>query len=308
MMKPKASRLTALLLCLILLFTLGACKGKADEESTEPSANVPAANVENTLPSNEESAPPETDDATAGDSITEPTQPATDVAGQKDPTNAGKEPSKPAVSDPKAPQESQPKTVAEIVAYYNKAANKIKTDKPGYSKVNVKKQFPGTKANMGVLPIPSALLNAVLGEEKTTVKKGQSSNDIFPAAGFSWASKLTAQYFNNATCTKSGSSYKIKITLKDETNPQVGKGGYGSCMSVIDKAGAQQMIGGIATIKSITMQYHDGYIMATVDIATGRITYAELYAASKMENVETNLPGKLNADVDSKETFTNFQW
>lgn len=139
MMKPKASRLTALLLCLILLFTLGACKGKADEESTEPSANVPAANVENTLPSNEESAPPETDDATAGDSITEPTQPATDVAGQKDPTNAGKEPSKPAVSDPKAPQESQPKTVAEIVAYYNKAANKIKTDKPGYSKVNVKK-------------------------------------------------------------------------------------------------------------------------------------------------------------------------
>lgn len=54
MMKPKASRLTALLLCLILLFTLGACKGKADEESTEPSANVPAANVENTLPSNEE--------------------------------------------------------------------------------------------------------------------------------------------------------------------------------------------------------------------------------------------------------------
>ena len=85
------------------------------------------------------------------------------MAGQKDPTNAGKEPSKPAVSDPKAPQESQPKTVAEIVAYYNKAANKIKTDKPGYSKVNVKKQFPGTKANMGVLPIPSALLNAVLG-------------------------------------------------------------------------------------------------------------------------------------------------
>lgn len=149
MMKPKASRLTALLLCLILLFTLGACKGKADEESTEPSANVPAANVENTLPSNEESAPPETDDATAGDSITEPTQPATDVAGQKDPTNAGKEPSKPAVSDPKAPQESQPKTVAEIVAYYNKAANKIKTDKPGYSKGECEKAIPRHKSQHG---------------------------------------------------------------------------------------------------------------------------------------------------------------
>lgn len=59
---------------------------------------------------------------------------------------------------------------------------------------------------------------------------------------------------------------------------------------------------------TINVKKEDGYIMATVDIATGRITYAELYAASKMENVETNLPGKLNADVDSKETFTNFQW
>lgn len=308
MMKQKAFRLTALLLCLILLFTLGACKGKSDEESTSPSENAPAANSEDVLPPDDSNVPPDTADGTTNDSITQPTQPGTDAVGQKDSTNPQKEPSKPAVSDPKAPQESQPKTVAEIVAYYNKAANKIKTDKPGYNKVNVKQQFPGTKANMGILPIPSSLLNAVLGEESTTVKKGQSSNDIFPAAGFSWASKLTAQYVKSATCTKSGGSYKIKITLKDETNPQVGKGGYGSCMSVIDKAGAQKMVGGIATIKSITMQYHDGYIMATVDIATGRITYAELYAASKMENVETNLPGKLNADVDSKETFTNFQW
>lgn len=306
MMKPKASRLTALLLCLILLFTLGACKGKADEESTSPSENTPAANSEDVLPSGDGNVPPETEDGTAGDSITEPTQPATDVAGQKDSTNAQKEPGKPTTPVTQAQQESQPKTVAEIVAYYNKAANKIKTDKPGYHKVHSQNKFPGSSASLGVISI-TPFLNLILGEETIDVKKGQSSNDNFPAAGFNWASKLTAQYVKNATCTKSGSSYKIKITLKDETNPQVGKGGYGSCMSVIDKAGAQKMMGTKLTIQSITMQYHDGYIAATVDIATGRITYAELYAASKMENVKTNI-ATANLDIESKETFTNFQW
>lgn len=305
MMKPKASRLTALLLCLILLFTLGACKGKSDEESTDPSANVPAANVENTLPSNEESAPPETEDGTAGDSITEPTQPETDADGQKDPTNAGKEPDKPTTPVTQAQQDSQPKTVAEIVAYYNKAANKIKTDKPGYSKKYAMQQFPGSQATLGKANVPSWLVKLISKSETTSVKKGSSSKDIFPAAGFDWASKLTAPYVQSATCQKSGSFYKIKIVLKDETNPQIGKGGYGTCMSVIDKAGAQEMVP--LTIKSITMKYHNGYITATVDIKTGRITAAELSASCKMENMETSL-GTINADIQSTETFTNFQW
>lgn len=61
------------------------------------------------------------------------------------------------------------------------------------------------------------------------------------------------------------------------------------------------------TIKSITMKYHNGYITATVDIKTGRITAAELSASCKMENMETSL-GTINADIQSTETFTNFQW
>ena len=194
MMKPKASRLTALLLCLILLFTLGACKGKADEESTSPSENTPAANSEDVLPSGDGNVPPETEDGTAGDSITEPTQPATDVAGQKDSTNAQKEPGKPTTPVTQAQQESQPKTVAEIVAYYNKAANKIKTDKPGYSKKYAMQQFPGSQATLGKANVPSWLVKLISKSETTSVKKGSSSKDIFPAAGFDWASKLTAPY------------------------------------------------------------------------------------------------------------------
>lgn len=305
MMKQKAFRLTALLLCLILIFTLGACKGETEEVSTDPDAGNAAAGLENTSPSGE-SLPPASDMESQDAESTgaqETGGQTPDTPDDSKETNSSEKATEPVT---RAQQDSQPKSTAEIVAYYNKAANKIKTDKPGYQKVNVKNKFPGSSASLGVIPIGS-LLSLILGEETTNVKKGQSSNNTFPAAGFSWASKLTKDYVKNATCTKSGSNYNIKITLKDETNPQIGKGGYGSCMSVIDKAGAQEMMGKALTIQSITMQYHDGYISATIDIATGRIIYAELYAASKMENVKTNL-GTANLDIDSKETFTNFQW
>lgn len=302
-MKQHAFRLAALLLCLALVFSLGACGGDPQEESTNPSADESInSSVENTLPAGESQTQPDETDTQA----TQSTEPSETAGEQKESITAAEQAGSKTTQPVKTQQDSQPKTVAEIVAYYNKAANKIKTDKPGFHKVNVKNKFPGSSASLGIIPI-TPFLDMILGEETTDVKKGQSSNDVFPAAGFSWSSKLDPKYVKSATCTKSGSSYNIHITLKDETNPQVGKGGYGSCMSVIDKAGAQEMMGTMLTIESITMQYHDGYIKATIDIATGRITYAELYAASKMENVKTNL-ATANLDIESKDTFTNFQW
>ncbi len=301
-MKKHAFQLTALLLCLALVFSLGACGGDTEADSTAPSANESInAPAESAQPAGES----ETQPAESGTQAVQSSEPS-EAIDQNEGTTAAKPDGGQATQPTKAPQDSQPKTVADIVAYYNRAANKIKTDKPGFHKVNVKNKFPGSTASLGIIPI-TPFLDVILGEETTDVKKGQSSNDVFPAAGFSWSSKLDPKYVKSATCTKSGSSYNIHITLKDETNPQVGKGGYGSCMSVIDKAGAQEMMGTMLTIESITMQYHDGYIKATVDIATGRITYAELYAASKMENVKTNL-ATANLDIESKDTFTNFQW
>lgn len=300
-MKKQVFRLSALLLCLILVFTLGACKGKTEEESSNFDA-ANSADPENILPS-DESTPPASEMGSQGEESTD-TNPS-ETAGQNGTTAAQKDNGKTTEPTIKAQQDSQPKTTAEIVAYYNKAANKLKTDKPGYTKKYTMRQFPGSQATLGKATVPSWLVKLISKNETTTVNKGSSSNDTYPAAGFNWASKLTAQYVQSATCKKSGSTYQIKIVLKDETNPQRGKGGYGTCMSVIDKAGAQEMVP--LTIQSITMKYHNGYITATVDINTGRITAAELSASCKMENMETSI-GTINADIQSTETFTNFQW
>lgn len=309
MMKRKAFRLTALLLCLIMIGTLGACKGDTEQESKKPDPSGTEAGLENVQPSDESIPPASGTDAQSAESTDagqSESNEQKDTVTTKDNANSNKVTTPPT----KAQQDSQPKTVAEIVSYYNKAANKIKTDKPGYTKVHKTGMTPGTQPELKSLiglkiNIPQALLSSVIKDETTQIAKGANSNNAFPAAGFSWASKLTPNYVKSATCTKSGSSYQIKIHLKDETNPQIGKGGYGSCMSVVDKAGASEMIP--FEIKSITMQYHGGYISATIDIASGRITLAELYAASKMENAEISL-GIINADIDSKETFKNFKW
>lgn len=302
-MKQQAFRITALLLCLVMIFALGACSGNGETESdsSNPDAADTAAGLADTLPSGE-STPPATEIGAQGEETVAVGQ--TGPEGEKG-TTAKQESGKTTAPATKAQQDSQPKTTAEIVTYYNAAANKIKTDKPGYTKKYAMQQFPGSQATLGKTNVPSWLVKLISKNETTTVKKGSSSRDTYPAAGFDWASKLTAQYVQNATCTKSGSSYKIKITLKDETNPPVGKGGYGTCMSVIDKAGAEKMVP--LTIKSITMKYHSGYISATVDINTGRMTAAELSASCKMENMETSI-GTINADIQSTETFTSFQW
>ncbi|HIT52947.1 MAG TPA: hypothetical protein IAD07_03300 [Candidatus Fimivicinus intestinavium] len=301
-MKQHAFRLAALLLCLALVFSLGACGGDPQEESTNPSADESInSSAENTLPAGESQTQPDETDTQAAQS----TEPSETAGEQKESITAAEQAGSKTTQPVKTQQDSQPKTVAEIVAYYNKAANKIKTDKPGYTKKYTMQQFPGSQATLGSAKVPNWLMNLISKDETSTIKKGNSSNDIFPAAGFAWSSKLDPKYVKSATCTKSGSSYKIHITLKDETNPQVGKGGYGSCMSVIDKAGAQEMVP--LTIKSITMKYHDGYITATVDIKTTQIISAELSASCKMENMDTSL-GTINADLQSTETFTNFQW
>uniref|UniRef100_UPI003FEDEA0E hypothetical protein n=1 Tax=Candidatus Fimivicinus sp. TaxID=3056640 RepID=UPI003FEDEA0E len=56
-MKKQVFRLSALLLCLILVFTLGACKGKTEEESSNPVAGNSAAGLKDTLPPDEAVAP-----------------------------------------------------------------------------------------------------------------------------------------------------------------------------------------------------------------------------------------------------------
>lgn len=192
-----------------------------------------------------------------------------------------------------------PSTKDEIIKYCNTALNKIKTSKPGYNKhyvMTVKGDVSG---------LPSWLVSLAKTDETINVKKGQNSNDIYPAAGYTWSSKLTSADVKEATLKQSGSKYIIKLTIVDEDNPKKGNSHFGRCMSVLEQS---DVLAKSSLIKKASMHYYNGYIYAEIDSKTGNVTKS---IASATADVKLNV--SILGDVEAKqivstETFTDFVW
>lgn len=190
---------------------------------------------------------------------------------------------------------------AEIINYCNTALNKAKAAKVGYNKKMVREVKGSTD---GISP---SLIKLVAANKSTTMKKGSADiKDDFPAAGYNWSSKLREQDVASATLKKNGKYYEIRLTLGKEKNPAKGEASsYGRVMSVIDAAEAGNMVPGI---KSINMNYHDGYVYAKVDSTTGKLVSAEFSAAADIQ-AKISIFGDVSVkDVVSTETFTNIVW
>ncbi len=190
---------------------------------------------------------------------------------------------------------------AEIINYCNTALNKAKAAKVGYNKKMVREVKGSTD---GISP---SLIKLVAANKSTTMKKGSADiKDDFPAAGYDWSSKLREQDVASATLKKNGKYYEIRLTLGREQNPAKGEASsYGRVMSVIDAAEAGNMVPGI---KSINMNYHDGYVYAKVDSTTGKLVSAEFSAAADIQ-AKISIFGDVSVkDVVSTETFTNIVW
>ncbi len=190
---------------------------------------------------------------------------------------------------------------AEIISYCNTALNKAKAAKVGYNKKMVREVKGSTD---GISP---SLIKLVAANKSTTMKKGSADiKDDFPAAGYDWSSKLREQDVASATLKKNGKYYEIRLTLGREQNPAKGEASsYGRVMSVIDAAEAGNMVPGI---KSINMNYHDGYVYAKVDSTTGKLVSAEFSASADIQ-AKISIFGDVSVkDVVSTETFTNIVW
>lgn len=191
-----------------------------------------------------------------------------------------------------------PQSKAEIIAYCNKALNDAKAAKVGYTKTFVRK---------GGDNLPSIVSSVIAQNKTTTAKKGDAKIvDDFPAAGFEWSSKLRESDVKSADLKTNGQYYEITLKLIDETNPAKGEASsYGRVMSVIDANDAKEMV---SAVKTINMNYHDGYVYAKVDSKTGKLVKAEFSAAADI-NATLSIIGDLSAqNLISTETFTDIQW
>jgi len=250
-------KFTCLAFALALAFALFAC-GKRDTPAavTDPTEiETKTEAIEAPTVIEETSA----EDATSTDETTAlPGEVSTTVAAQK------------------------PGSIAEIVAYYNTAANKVKTDKPGYSFTEQTKINSFNGGSEWLMEQISKLISSETPQAETVAKGAEHKN--FAVPGKDWASMLNASAVESASCTEKGDLYEIRINLKREVQNDLPKNVEDHQHGRVFKVYNHGMVYGpmanyeyLGKIEKFAPTYTGSYLICAVDKTTGNMKSAEYY-------------------------------
>lgn len=292
-------RILAIMLALCFVFAFAACKKDGGDNGTTTEAGTLAngETVANDETNSDTEAASGDTTAVSGDASTEA---ATDASGKPvvAPTQGSSNQGGGTVAA------SKPSTTAEIVEYFNKAANQVKTSaksvKHHYSKIT----FDGDAA---VIPgwADSALkifggADKFINDQLAKNSKGEQTYkgaDIkakFPVEGESYASKLTDKDVAKADLNEENGKYIITITTiadPKSSNVKHGQGHAPKAFNVVLPGVVNENVPG--AVKSFLggdaeMNYPSSTIKATIDIATGRLVKAD-YTLNWTINFGTNV-------------------
>ncbi len=273
----KLTKLIALLLTLMLVFT--GCSFGADDETTTtpPEEDVNLFDDEELLFDNEWLGE-ESDDTTP--------QVQTNNNSKDEPTTNKKE----TTTNVEVKNEW---TTAKIVDYFNKSANKVKTDA-----VTVTKNYE--YRTVGEIEVPKVLQSTADNLITTAMKDDTdpivygTKEDIqenFQVPNQSYVSRLTVDSVESAEIKDKGNEYVIRIELYNEKNPTAGSG-VGSVFDVIEAAEVAES----GMVEDFSTEYYDCVVIATIDKSTGRMTHAN-YTTPLILNVTVNMFGTHNVKL-----------
>ncbi|MCL2531722.1 MAG: hypothetical protein FWE40_06155 [Oscillospiraceae bacterium] len=181
-----------------------------------------------------------------------------------------------------------PQTVAEIVAFYNAAANRVKTDRPGFS------QTDRTIINENLVEVPWAFRAIAPGiirmtqnlwgawSEPEVVVPGANHNAFF-AEGQTWSSRLQAGWVQSATLQQVGQEYHIRIALRDEQVPVLPHDGtttrHGQVMKVFTHADIMEGVDNLLGIDILAWDalYSGSYLQARVCSQTHNLLHVRFF-------------------------------
>ncbi len=232
---------------------------------------------------------------TAADvTVTEPVLSTEAVTSETEQTSA-EETSAPEETT-EAPTESALKTTAEIVALFNNSANKIKTDATKVVKNYEKRTVNNDKVIIpaGLESTAESMLATFMGDDTEPIiyaaKADIQSEYLVPDQ--SYVSKLDPAYVAEATCTDTGSEYKIVLKLKEHKNPTAGVG-IGAVCDVIE---AGEVAEKAPFIEDFSTEYYSCVVRATIDKATGKMVSSN-YTTPLVLNIRVNLFGTHDASL-----------
>lgn len=282
-------KLLALLMAGIMLFAFAACGGNGEEETTtnpeEITTEAPAnADVEETTAEEETEEVTEVVTDDEGEAVTDKDgDVVTEKATKEDKTE---KPTKDNSVKPTQQSSKKPESKAEIIEYFNKASNKVKTSAKSVTKVR-EENYQAKDINLGALGMFEGIVNDLINKNMG-VNKEQSGrvgtsaadkNAIYPVENESWSSKLTAADVKTAECTEKNGVYTITLTLVNDPLAQSyshGTGHHGKAFSIVMPQTIKDNAGGAASLlSSLKVGYQDGKIVVNVDAATGNITSAK---------------------------------
>lgn len=227
----------------------------------------------------------------------------------------------PAYTVPETTTEPAPKTLSEmsqdeVIAYFNKTLNTVKSQNVGFKKSKLTSildlQLSNSMANSLVSFVKSALLSDTA--EETTVNKGESSVGVMSPSGESFVSDISAADVSDVKVTKSGENYVIAVNMKDLVNPDKSSA-YGKLfdfMTVEDVVNIYApKVGATVAKENIEVTFSGCTAELTVDANDNIVKYST-YVKGVMNMKEASIKKVVTINTDlaitlaSTTDYTNF--
>lgn len=173
-------------------------------------------------------------------------------------------------------------TTEEIVAYFNKNANRVKTEA-----TKVVKNYEDRE--VGEIDAPPVLMwvTKVVDIEKimaddTEPMEFATREEIvenFQVPKQSYVSCITANEVESASCKEEGNYYIITIKVKDQKNPVIGKG-TGAMFDVVEAEEVAAKAEGL--VEDFSTEYYDCVVVAKFEKSTNRMVHANYMTPMKL--------------------------
>lgn len=195
---------------------------------------------------------------------------------------------KPTTTAPSTTKDTTPDTKEEIVAIFNKSANKVKK-----KAVKVVRNYENLRKDEDMCTYPPAwdfaggiLVNTWLVNHDTPIE--YTGEDLirenFPVQGKDWSSKLTADDVDVAKLTEKNGEYHIELNLSYCKNPAENTG-VCAVMEEVNLAKVRQLVDYITRCDT---EYYDCKIECTIDKDSGNLTFIK-YTQPMVFGITTEL-------------------
>ncbi len=180
-------------------------------------------------------------------------------------------------------KDSKPSTKKEIIEYYNKAVNKVKSSAKSVVRTyDNSTNYKGIVEAGGLSKIGKLLMDTFLKENHDKVVYSGKSEIVanFPVKGQS-TSNINEAAVKDAKCVDKGNYYEITLTANcsdsnPDVNPSLGGGKVGKMFNILvvsDITDATDKAGALLELEGIKYSYMGGEIVARIDKNSGEMTY-----------------------------------